>query len=639
MGSIVEKAEKKAERSGFFDGYWQRSSLCGRVGEALIGKEVRVNGWVRHRRDLGGIIFVELWDYSGAVQIVFNPDAPDAPDIHERAGDLRSEYCIAVRGKVTKRPEGTANSALATGTVEIVAEDFLLLAPSNPLPFEVGEGTDKVDENLRLTYRFLDLRRERMQNNLRLRSRIYTFTRNYFTDNDFVEIETPVLTKATPEGARDYLVPSRVTPGAFYALPQSPQIFKQMLMVGGFDRYYQIVKCYRDEDLRSDRQPEFTQVDVEMSYIVEDDVMSLIEGYMKGLFKTILNIDVETPFRRMEYWDAIDLYGSDKPDLRIPVKLVDLAPVFESGSFEAFRKILENGGVVRALPLPGGASLSRKELADIEEKAKKLGASGLAAFLFKDGDLKGPLVKFMNEVELTRLKELSGLKDGDALFVAADASRLKASVVLGTLRLELCKARGLLDASDAKKWEFLWVIHFPLFEWDEEEKRWSAVHHPFTSPVLEQLSQMETDPGKVLARAYDIVLNGNEVGGGSIRIHDPQVQAAAFSCLGIDAEQAKERFGFFLNALSYGTPPHGGIALGLDRIAMLLCGTHIRDVVAFPKTQKAQCLLSKAPSAVEDSRLEELKIRCVPAEDGPEPANIMPPKRGPEVKKKREAKE
>jgi aspartyl-tRNA synthetase len=513
---------------------------------------------------------------------------------------------------VAKRPEGTENPALATGAVEVVAEDFLLLAPSNPLPFEVGEGTDKVDETLRLTYRFLDLRRERMQNNLRLRSRIYTFTRNYFTDNDFVEIETPVLTKATPEGARDYLVPSRVTPGAFYALPQSPQLFKQMLMVSGFDRYYQIVKCYRDEDLRADRQPEFTQIDVEMSYVVEDDVAALIEGYMKGLFKTILDVDVPTPFRRMEYWDAIDLYGSDKPDLRIPVTLVDLAPVFQGGSFEAFRKILENGGVVRGLPLPGGASLSRRECAEIEEKAKKLGASGLASFLFKEGDLKGPLVKFMSEGELARLKEIAGLKEGDALFVAADASRLKASTVLGTLRLELCKTRGLFDE---KSWEFLWVVHFPLFEWDEEEKRWSAMHHPFTSPVLEQLPQMETNPGEVLARAYDIVLNGNEVGGGSIRIHDPLVQARAFSCLGIDPERARERFGFFLDALSYGTPPHGGIALGLDRLAMLLCGTHIRDVVAFPKTQKAQCLLSKAPSAVEDARLEELRIRCIPIED------------------------
>jgi aspartyl-tRNA synthetase len=382
-------------------------------------------------------------------------------------------------------------------------------------------------------------------------------------------------------------------------------------MAGGFDRYYQIVKCFRDEDLRADRQPEFTQIDVEMSYIVEDDIMTLTEGYMRGLFKTILGTDVSVPFRRLEYWDAIDLYGSDKPDTRIPVKLADLAPVFENGSFGAFRDILAGGGVVRGLPLPGGASLSRKECADIEEKAKKLGASGLACFTLRNGELKGPLVKFMSEEDLARLREISGLKDGDALFVAAGASRLKTSLILGTLRLDLCKARGLFDEG---KWEFLWVVHFPLFEWDEEEKRWSSVHHPFTSPVLDLLPRMETDPGGVPARAYDIVLNGSEIGGGSIRIHDPRVQAAAFACLGIGEEQARERFGFFLDALSYGTPPHGGIALGLDRIAMLLCGTHIRDVVAFPKTQKAQCLLSGAPDFVEEARLEELRIRAVPAE-------------------------
>ncbi|MDR1977862.1 MAG: aspartate--tRNA ligase [Synergistaceae bacterium] len=605
---------KEAGRPEFFDNYWKRSSLCGHVGEDAIGEEIKVNGWVRRRRDLGGIIFIELWDHSGPVQIVFDPDSnPDAGGVHVRAGDLRSEYCIAVRGKVTRRPEGTENPALATGKVEVAAEDFLLLAPSEPLPFEVGDATDKVDENLRLAYRYLDLRRERMQNNLRTRSKLYTFTRNFLADNDFVEIETPMLTKATPEGARDYLVPSRVNPGAFYALPQSPQLFKQILMVSGFDRYYQIVKCFRDEDLRADRQPEFTQVDVEMSYVVEDDVMTTIEGYMKGLFKTILDEDVPTPFRRMDYWDAIDLYGSDKPDLRIPMELVDLAPVFREGSFEPFRKILESDGAVRALPLPGGASLSRKELSEIEERAKKWGASGLGVFQMKENELKGPLVKFMNEEERDRLKKIGGLGDGDALFVVADPSRLKACTVLGTLRLDLGKTRGLIDE---KGWKFLWVVRFPLFEWDEEARRWSAMHHPFTSPVLEQLDLMETDPGKVLARAYDIVLNGSEVGGGSIRIHDPAVQRRAFACLGIGEEQARERFGFFLDALSYGTPPHGGIALGVDRLAMILCGGQsIRDVMAFPKTQKAQCLLSRAPDAVEESRLEELHIRCAPVEN------------------------
>jgi len=501
---------------------------------------------------------------------------------------------------------------MATGNVEVVVNDFLLLSPSEPLPFEVGDGTDKVDENLRLIYRYLDLRRERMQHNLRTRSKLYTFTRSYFTGNDFIEIETPMLTKATPEGARDYLVPSRVNPGTFFALPQSPQMFKQILMVSGCDRYFQIVKCFRDEDLRADRQPEFTQIDVEMSYVVEDDVMTMIEGYMKGLFREILNVDIPTPFTRMEYWDAIDRYGSDKPDLRIALELVDLADVFKDASFEPFRRILKEGGAVRALPLPEGASMSRKECADIEEQAKKLGASGLAILQLKEGEFKGPLVKHMTGDDLDKLRTISGIRDGDALLVAANTSRLKACTVLGSLRLELGKARGLINEH---AWEFLWVTKFPLFEWDEDEKRWKAVHHPFTSPVLEQLSLMETAPGEALARAYDVVLNGNEVGGGSIRIHDPEVQKKAFSCLGIEPEEARKRFGFFLDALSYGTPPHGGIALGVDRLAMLLCGGHsIRDVMAFPKTQKAQCLLSKAPDAVEDARLEELHIRCIPSE-------------------------
>ncbi|GAB1427555.1 aspartate--tRNA ligase [Aminivibrio sp.] len=594
-----------------FDENWKRTTYCGQVSAREEGQEIRVNGWVRKRRDLGGLVFIDLWDHTGGLQVVFNPEL--YPEVHKRASALRSEYVLAVRGKIRPRPEGTVNSAMLSGEWEMAAEDFLLLSPASPLPFEISEATDKVDENLRLHYRYLDLRREKMQRNLRTRHRIAMHTRNYLSERGFLEIETPMLTLSTPEGARDYLVPSRVNPGTFYALPQSPQIFKQILMISGFDRYFQIVKCFRDEDLRADRQPEFTQVDIEMSFLTEEDIYALMEEYFKGLFASVLSADIPVPFRRMTYREAMDRFGSDKPDLRIPLEIVDLAEVFAEGEFEPFRKTIEGGGYVRGLPLPGGASLSRKNLADLEERAKKLGAFGLSPFQIKNGELKGPLVKFLDNSRQQLLKSTGGLADGDALFVLAGTDWRQVCEILGTLRLELAREHGLVAKG---RWEFLWVTEFPLLERDEEAGRWTAVHHPFTAPLEEDIPLLESDPGAVRSRAYDCVLNGSEVGGGSIRIHDPAVQEKVFSRMAFSKEDARARFGFLLDALASGTPPHGGIALGLDRLAMLLCGaSSIRDVMAFPKTQKAQCLMSGAPSAVENDQLKELSICTAPAND------------------------
>lgn len=586
---------------GSYTADWKRTACCGEPRLAAAGERIVLNGWLRARRDLGGIIFIELWDHTGATQIVFNPEA--IPDVHARAKDLRSEYVLAVRGTLQRRPEGTENPSLATGEVELMADDFLLLAPSQPLPFDPDDA-DAVNEDLRMKYRYFDLRREGMQRNLRLRHRAAQFTRRFFEREGFIEIETPMLIKSTPEGARDYLVPSRVNPGDFYALPQSPQIFKQILMIGGCDRYMQIVKCFRDEDLRADRQPEFTQIDLEMSFITEEDVLGINERFLAGLWEDAVGAKIETPIPRLTWREAMERYGSDKPDLRVGMEIVDVSSVFaESGN--PFAELVSEGGVVKGLRLPGGGSLSRKEISDLEARAKALGSAGMANFQIKEGALKGPLVKFLPPEMQAKLVELSSLTGEDIFFVMADKSWTKACAILGQMRLEMARERGLVEDG----WRFLWVTEFPLFERDDETNRWIAVHHPFTAPMDEDIPYMASDPGRVRARAYDIVLNGTELGGGSIRIHNPQMQSQVFSALNITPEVARERFGFMLDALAFGTPPHGGIAYGFDRINMLLCGARsIREVMAFPKNQRAQCPLSGAPSGVEKPQLDDLYI-------------------------------
>jgi aspartyl-tRNA synthetase len=582
-----------------------RSHYCGQVNESLAGQEVTVAGWVHRRRDHGGVIFVDLRDREGLLQIVFDPD--DAENFSE-AERLRSEFVVQVKGLVRLRPAGTANTGLASGAVELLARHLTVLNRSEPPPFQLDE---QVGEELRLRYRYIDLRRPEMTARLRQRHRITMAIRRYMDGNGFIDIETPILTKATPEGARDYLVPSRTHPGSFFALPQSPQIFKQLLMVSGFDRYYQIARCFRDEDLRADRQPEFTQLDVETSFLTQDQIMVLMEGLIRNVFAQVADVALPQPFPRMTYAEAMRRYGSDKPDLRVPLELVDVADLVAGCDFKVFAGPASDAdGRVTALRAPGGGSLSRSEIDAYTAFVARYGAKGLAYIKVNDrakgrDGLQSPILKFLGDAAVAGILERTGALDGDLIFFGADKAKV-VSDALGALRLKLGIDLKLVEGG----WRPLWVIDFPMFEYDADAKRWVAMHHPFTAPQVDDPQALAAEPGKAVAKAYDMVLNGSEIGGGSVRIHRADMQSTVFSMLGIEPEEARNKFGFLLDALKYGAPPHGGIAFGIDRLAMLMAGADsIRDVIAFPKTQSAACLLTDAPTPVSEAQLRELSIR------------------------------
>lgn len=578
---------------------WRRSHSCGELVRADDGAEVCLMGWVQYRRDHGGLIFVDLRDRAGLTQVVFSPDI--APAAHENAHILRSEYVLAIKGKVRPRPEGMVNPNMVTGEIEVVAHEWKLLNTSKTPPFAIEDRCD-AGENLRLTWRYLDLRRPRMQANLRLRHKVAQSVRRYLDEGGFVEVETPVLTKSTPEGARDFLVPSRLNPGEFYALPQSPQLFKQMLMVAGMDRYFQIVRCFRDEDLRADRQPEFTQVDIEMSFADEEQVMSMAEGLMARLFREVMGRELELPFPRMPWDEAMARFGLDKPDTRFGLELKDITEIVRGSCFKLFAQ----AKLVKAMKVPGGESLTRKEIDAFTEFVKIYGAQGLAWIKIKENEWQSPIAKFLSDDERKGIAQALDLQVGDiAFFQAGEPDMVNAA--LGNLRVHLGNHLGLIPENS---FNFLWITDFPLYEYDQEEKRYVACHHPFTAPAPGHLELMTSDPAKVRARAYDMVLNGNEVGGGSIRIHSGEVQRRMFEALGFTPEQAENQFGFLIQALEQGAPPHGGLAFGLDRLIMLLAGAgSIRDVIAFPKTQKATCLLTEAPAPVAAKQLRELGLR------------------------------
>jgi aspartyl-tRNA synthetase len=585
-----------------------RTHYCGQVTAADTDKTVTLCGWALRRRDHGGVIFIDLRDREGIAQVVIDPDTPEAFATAER---IRNEYCLKVTGRVRRRPAGTENPNIPSGAIEVLAKEIEILNPSLTPPFQLDE--ENLNENVRLQYRVIDLRRPQMQKNLMLRYKVAMAVRKYFDAKGFVDIETPMLTKSTPEGARDYLVPSRVHPGEFFALPQSPQLFKQLLMMAGFDRYYQIVKCFRDEDLRADRQPEFTQIDVETSFLTETEIRSIMEGMVRTVFKEVIDVDLPDPFPVMTFADAMLYYGSDKPDLRVPLKFTELTDLMKSVDFKVFRAAadLKDGRVAGLLIPGGGEKLTRKEIDDYTEFVKIYGAKGLAYIKVNDASkpneegLQSPIVKFLPADVLKAIIERTGAKSGDLVFFSADKAKI-VNDSLGALRQKIGHEKGFAEAG----WRPLWVVDFPMFEYDEDAKRWAAMHHPFTSPKDGHEDLLATDPGKAVAKAYDVVLNGWEIGGGSVRIHRADVQSKVFGALAIGPEEAKAKFGFLLEALQYGAPPHGGIAFGLDRIVTMMTGAEsIRDVIAFPKTQRAQCLLTSAPSPVDEKQLRELHIR------------------------------
>ena len=583
-----------------------RTHTCGELREQNIGEKVILNGWVDRRRDLGGLIFIWLRDRYGIMQVVFEPDINK--DAYELAKKLRSEFVISVEGKVRKRPEDAVNKEMETGIVDVLAVKLTILNEAETPPFAIKDETDAF-EDLRLKYRYLDLRRPALQKVLLLRHRIYQLVRKYFDEKSFVEIETPVLMKSTPEGARDYLVPSRVHKGKFYALPQSPQQYKQLLMVSGFDRYFQIVKCFRDEDLRADRQPEFTQIDVEMSFITKEEVFSVVEGLMKLLFKEVWNIDLSLPIKRLSYEEAITKYGSDKPDLRFGMELHSLNKIFNNSEFKVFKEAVDSKGIVTGLVATGCASFSRNQIDGLTNFAKSLGAKGLIWFKVQQAGIDSPTAKFLNEEEKKNLVSALEANPNDLILILAGEKKATLNQ-MSTLRLEMAKRLELINSETPPS--LIWVTDFPLFEYDEEAKRFYAMHHPFTSPKIDEVDLLEKDPGSIKAQAYDLVLNGNEIAGGSIRIHNSELQSRMFKALGISDEEAQQKFGFLMNAFKFGAPPHGGIAFGFDRMVMLFAAVEsIRDTIAFPKTASAMSLMDECPSSVSEEQLKELHIKLL----------------------------